>query len=185
MAKKRRIAFPTFEVVYWDEKGEEKETIIVRPVALNKLEEVKKLQEILIAEYVNYDGCLGSLLSDKSVFETMQKLASMLPVVGKEVKGFDLQSLYDFGDMIQLGQIFFSESIDENMRSQGIKTDKVTERPIYHFPEHRYNPTPSAIARIHDLPFFDHYQQKRDKKLQQLQAKMQEELKAQEADTVT
>ena len=185
MSKKRRIVFPTFEVAYWDEKGEEKEVIVVRPVPLNKLEEVRKLQEILITEYVNHDGCLGSLLTDKSVFKTMQNLASMLPVVGKEVKGFDIQSLYDFGDLVQLGQIFFSEAITENMKSQGIKTDNITERLVYHYPEHRYNPTPSAIARIHDLPFFDHFQQKRDEKLQKLQAQLQKELKVQETATAT
>ncbi len=185
MSKKRKIAFPTFEVIYWDEKGDEKELILVRPISLNKLEEVKKLQEILITEYVNYDGCLGTLLSDKSVFETMQKLASMLPVIGKNTLGFEIEPLYEFGDIIQLGQIFFSESITENMRSQGIKIDKATDRPIFHFPEHRYNPTPSAIARIHDLPFFDHYQQKRDEKLQELQTQLQNELDHQEIVTAT
>ncbi len=185
MAKKRRIALPTFQVTYWDDLGEEKETITVRPVTLNKLQEVKELQEQLISYYVDHNGCLGTLLIDNSVFEIMRNLASMLPVIGKEAQGFDIQSLYDMGDILQLGQIFFSESIDENMKSAGITKDTVTDRLIYQVPEHRYNPTASAIARIHDLPFFDQYQQKRDEKLQQLQAQIEQELKVQEADTVT
>lgn len=185
MPKKRRIALPTFQVTYWDNSGEEKETITVRPVTLNKLEEIKELQEQLISHYVEHNGCLGTLLIDKTVFETMKTLASMLPVMGKEAKGFDIQPLYDAGDILQLGQIFFSESIDENMKSMGITKDVVTERLIYQVPEHRYNPTASAIARIHDLPFFDQYQKERDKKLEALQAQIEKELEVQETDTAT
>ena len=182
---KKKLALPTFEVTYWDNSGEEKETILVRPVPLDKLEEVKTLQEKLIFNYVEHDGCLGSLFQDKAIASTMTDLASMLPVIGKKETGFDLSNLFDSGDIIQLGQIFFSESITPDMRSQGIKPDKVTERLIYHFPEHRYNPTPSAIARIHDLPFFDKFQKVRDEKIEALQEQMLQESKARETDTAT
>lgn len=184
MSKKKQLSLPTFEVTYWDESGDEKETILVRPVPLNKLEEVKALQEQLIIKYVEHDGCLGSIFQDKAIAATMKTLADMLPVIGRKQVGFDLENLFDFGDLIQLGQIFFSESINSEMRSDGVKPDKVTERLIYHFPEHRYNPTPSAIARIHDLPFFDKFQKVRDEKITQLQKELMEQ-EAQEMATVT
>lgn len=185
MAKKKLIT-PTFEVTYWDDRGEEKETLLVRPVSFDKLADITKLQEQLISHYVEAQGCLSLLLGSKPVKTIMVKLSKMLPVIGQPETGFDIEPLYISGDIIQLGKIFFSESIDENMRSPGIKDSPYFDRPVYHFPDHRLNPVPSAIARIHDMPFFEKFQKLRDDKIQEEQEKIEkEQLKALEVENVT
>ncbi len=178
----KKLITPTFELTYWDENGNEKETILIRPVPFDKLNDITKLQEQLLQHYVDAQGCLSELLGSKPVKSLMLKLAKMLPVVGKAEPGFEIEPLYLSGDIVQLGRIFFSESIDENMRSPGIKESPYFDRPVYHFPEHRLNPTPSAIARIHDMPFFDKFQQMRDKKIEEEQKKIEERLLAQETE---
>nr|MDJ0591283.1 hypothetical protein [Pleurocapsa sp. MO_226.B13] len=59
--------------------------------------------------------------------------------------------------IVQLGQIFFSESVTSDMRSPGYTDMEIDgqKMKLYNKPEHRQNTMPSAIARIHDLPFFD------------------------------
>lgn len=152
----KKISFPTFEVDLWKDDGSLKETLIVRPAPFNKIGEIKELQIKLMEAYEASNGCLGELLADESVTENMRKISSLLKVVGKQDLGMDFENLYNMGDIVQMGRIFFSESINAEMKSPGY-VDIPTEDGIvkaYQFPEHRLNPLPSAIARIHDLAFF-------------------------------
>jgi hypothetical protein len=152
-----KLEYPTFEVVIWDESGEAVDTLIVRAAPFSKIGEVKDLQQKLIEAFEEKKGSLGELLADKTVYATMQKLASLLRVVGLKEPGLDISSLYDAGDIVQLGRIFFSESVKADMRSPGYTDVEIEgqKMKLYNKPEHRQNPIPSAIARIHDLPFFD------------------------------
>lgn len=152
-----KLEYPTFEVTIWDESGEAADTLIVRAAPFSKIGEVKDLQQKLIEAFEEKKGSLGELLADKTVYATMQKLASLLRVVGLKEPGLNISSLYDAGDIVQLGRIFFSESVKADMRSPGYTDVEIEgqKMKLYNKPEHRQNPIPSAIARIHDLPFFD------------------------------
>lgn len=152
-----KLEYPTFQVIIWNESGEATEILMVRAAPFSKIGEVKDLQKSLIEAFEEKKGSLGELLADSTVYATMQKLASLLRVVGLKEPGLNITSLYEAGDIVQLGRIFFSESVTAQMRSPGY-TDVDIEgqkMKLYNRPEHRQNPIPSAIARIHDLPFFD------------------------------
>ena len=162
----KKLRYPTFEVTTWDKKGEAEDTLIIRAAPFSKIGEVKELQVKLIEAFEEKKGSLSELISDETVYATMLKLAGLLRVVGLEKPGFDIQSLYEEGDIVQLGRIFFTEAVSEDMRSPGYTDIEMVEgqpMKLYNRPEHRQNPTPSAIARIHDLPFFDLLMQIRNK----------------------
>lgn len=152
-----KLEYPTFEVTIWDESGEAQETLIVRAAPFSKIAEVKDLQQKLIEAFEQKKGSLGELLADKTVIAHMKKLASLLRVVGAKDTGLDITNLYDAGDIVQLGRIFFSESVSADMRSPGYTDVEIEGQKLklYNKPEHRQNPIPSSISRIHDLPFFD------------------------------
>ena len=172
----KKLKFPTFEVTYWKAHGEEDKTVIVRPAPFSKLQEIKTLQQKLIEAFEEKNGSLGELLADSAVIANMKTLATMLPIVGKDKPGLDIDPLYDSGDIVQLGQIFFSESVSHDMRSKGYSQTEIDGRTmnLYNYPDHRQNPIPSAIARIHDLPFFDLLLQIRDRRRTQLIQEMSE-----------
>lgn len=151
-----KISFPTIEVTLWNNNGEAKENILIRPATFNKISEVDRLQRKLMEAYEQEKGSLGKLLADATVYGDMEKIAELVRVVGKDKPGFDLANLYDAGDIVQLGRIFFSESITADMRSPGYTEIDVEGQKVkaYNYPEHRLNPLPSGVARIHDLAFF-------------------------------
>lgn len=153
----KQLTFPTLEVTLWDESGEASETLIVRPAAFNNLSDVKELQKKLMEAFEEKNGSLGELLADRVVYADMKKLAALLRVVGEQKPGLDITSLYDAGDIVQLGQIFFSESVSVDMRSPGYSEREIEGQTmkLYNFPEHRQNPLPSGVSRIHDLAFFE------------------------------
>lgn len=174
MTKKPK--YPTFEVTLWDKKGDEADTLIIRAAPFSKLHEVKDLQTKLIVAFEEKKGSLSELISDRAVYSLMQKLAGLMRVVGLEKPGFDISSLYEEGDIVQLGQIFFSESVDADMRSPGYKEVQMLDgqpMKLYNRPAHRQNPIPSAIARIHDLPFFDTLMEIREKREKEEEATSQ------------
>lgn len=151
-----QISFPTIKVTLWDNNGEAIEDILVRPAPFNKISEIDRLQRKLLEAYEKENGSLGKLLGNSSVYKDMEKIASLVRVVGKSEAGFDIANLYDAGDIVQLGQIFFSESVKADMRSPGYTEVDLDGQKVkaYNYPEHRLNPLPSGIARIHDLAFF-------------------------------
>lgn len=152
----QKISFPTIEVTLWDSKGEAKENILIRPAPFNKISEVDRLQRKLMEAYERENGSLGKLFADSTVYGDMEKIAELVRVVGQDKGGFDVANLYDAGDIVQLGQIFFSESVKADMRSPGYTEIEIDGQKVkaYNYPEHRLNPLPSGIARIHDLAFF-------------------------------
>ena len=162
----KQLTFPTLKVTLWDESGEAQETLVVRPAPFNKLSEVKELQKKLLEAFEEKNGSLGELLADSTVYADMKRLAALLRVVGKAKPGLDITSLYEAGDIVQLGQIFFSESVSPDMRSPGYSEREIEGQTmkLYNFPEHRQNPLPSGVSRIHDLAFFEMLIAIRDKR---------------------
>ncbi|MFN6560034.1 MAG: hypothetical protein RMY28_009520 [Nostoc sp. ChiSLP01] len=137
--------YPTFEVVYWGEDDSPIKTLIIRPAPFRGkkggLADVIKLQEKLLRDFVEHDGRLASLLCNKSTWEAMTSLAAILPVVGIPEPGFDIEAIANSSDLAQLGRIFFSEGIKDNLeREKDADGNLVT--------------TASAISRIHDINFW-------------------------------
>lgn len=152
----QKISFPTINVTLWDDSGEAREEILIRPAPFNKISDIESLQRKLLEAFEKENGSLGKLLGTSSVYEDIKKISKLLRVVGSPQLGFDVANLYDAGDIIQLGQIFFSESVKSDMRSPGYTEIDLDGQKVkaYNYPEHRLNPLPSGIARIHDLAFF-------------------------------
>ncbi len=140
----RKRQYPTFEVTYWNEDDTPSKVLVVKPVPFRSksggLSDVIKLQEKLLRDFVEHDGRLASLLCNKSTWETMTKLAAMLPVVGQEQPGFDIEPLAEASDLAQLGRIFFSDNIKDSL-----EREKDADGNIIN--------SPSFIAKIHDINF--------------------------------
>jgi hypothetical protein len=150
MSEQPKLKIPTFEVTYYKEDGTIGSVAIIRPVPLSKLADVKILTEKLIEKFVEFNRALANLLTDSTTLNLIEDLAAMLPVVGGGV-GIDVDNLAAFGDLAQIGSIFFSESITSDMRAKGWNA----EEGLYYNADHRIEiPKPSAIARIHDMDFF-------------------------------
>ncbi len=136
--------YPTFEVIYWGENDEPIKTLTVRPAPFKGkkggLAEVIHFQEKLLRDFVEHDGRLASLLCNKTTYETMVKLAAILPVVGQTEPGFDIEAIANSSDLAQLGRIFFSESIKDNLEREKDADGNVVN-------------SPSLIAKIHDINF--------------------------------
>lgn len=142
MTNKR--SYPTFEVVIWGEDDQPLKTIIVRPVPFRGkkggLADVIALQEKLLKDFVEHDGRLASLLINPSTWKAMTQLAGLLPVVGESTVGFDIEPLANANDVTQLGRIFFSESIKDDLERETDKDGNVIN-------------SPSLISKIHDINF--------------------------------
>lgn len=106
-------------IEYKDEIGNVVETDIITVVrGRNKMKEIFILQQALLeALYENINGITGntiysgSLLLDDVVWSNLQKLAKLLPVVGKKNPGIDFAKLEE--DVPQLISLFFTQSCNE------------------------------------------------------------------------
>lgn len=136
--------YPTFEVTYWGDDDQPSKAILVRPAPFRGkkggLADVIKLQEKLLRDFVEHDGRLANLMVNPSTWDTMTRLASLLPVVGEPEIGFDIEPLAVANDVTQLGRIFFSESIKDDLERETDKDGNVIN-------------SPSLIAKIHDINF--------------------------------
>ncbi|ACC81150.1 hypothetical protein [Nostoc punctiforme] len=136
--------YPEFEVIYWNENGDPSKKITVRPAPFKSkkggLSEVIHYQEKLLRDFVEHDGRLAHLLVNKSTWENMVKLAAILPVVGQPEPGFDIEAIANSSDLAQLGRIFFSENIKDNLEREKDANGNLVNDP-------------SLIAKIHDINF--------------------------------
>jgi hypothetical protein len=130
------LALNTFKVIYSD--GEE---IIVKPVPWKLLEDVETLTKEIIILLLEVDGRQGELykLSNTKFWGYAKKLAAMMPVVGQDTPGIDLDRI---DDADQLTRIFITTSEKRHPATGGI-----------------YNPEGESIAasdiyRINSLDFF-------------------------------
>lgn len=136
--------YPTFEVIYWGEDESPAKTLTVRPAPFKGkkggLSDVIQFQEKLLRDFVDHDGRLASLMVNKATWDIMTKLAAILPVVGQIDPGFDIEAIANTSDLAQLGRIFFSESIKNNLDREKDADGNVLN-------------SPSLIAKIHDINF--------------------------------
>jgi hypothetical protein len=141
----------TFDVTYWKDDGTVKEVVKVRPPNLDKLHEPIVLLEDLIRVFIDCDGSLGRTLATEAAISHMRSLAKLMPIVGKKEAGIDIDNLLEAGDIVQIGKIFFSRTINPEM-SEAVIINQKGEKE-YIFPEHRSLPEPGEIARLLDIPF--------------------------------
>lgn len=168
--------YATFSVIYWGVDDKPKEIIQVRPVALRgktgMLRDVIAIQDELIKHLVLNNACIGALVNDDVVWEAMLSMAKILPVVGKEKPGFEIESIAEAGDIAQLGRIFFTESITSLGQHE---TDENGDRPLT---------KPSSIARIHDLnfhsPLFQYNEERQEALHKERMEKIETTLEAQQ-----
>jgi len=136
--------YPTFEVIYWGDNDELLKTLTIRPAPFKSkkggLSEVIHFQEKLLKDFVEHDGRLANLLVNKSTWDNMVKLAAILPVVGQTEPGFDIEAIANASDIAQLGRIFFSENITDNLEREKDANGNLVN-------------SPSLIAKIHDINF--------------------------------
>ncbi|GAA6622892.1 hypothetical protein [Scytonema sp. NUACC26] len=121
-----------FEIKYNDGS-----VVKVKRVKRAELKDLITLQQDLIAAFVrNYAG-IGSVISDDTVWSTIEKLTTMLPVVGGGL--VELSKFED--DLNQLAKIFFTQSTDDN----GIPLNMIA----VHEGSEWYKP--SLISELHQL----------------------------------
>lgn len=128
----------TFKVVYEDGTSD-----IIKPVSWKKLEDVEILcLEILKSAYkVNF--CIADIFKPKNTefWDNAKKLASLLPVVGKEDPGFDPTRIESIE---ALASIFISTSKFRNPATGSLTWGQNNESIF-----------PSEICRIHNLNFLN------------------------------
>lgn len=127
---------PTFLVNYEDGTSD-----IIKPVSWRYLDEVEALQlEILKAAY-DVTFSLSNLFRPSNVkfWDNAKKLASILPVIGKDEKGFDPERI---DSMDELCRIFISTSTYRKAETGSVwNNDQLLD--------------PSEICRIHHLNFIN------------------------------
>lgn len=127
---------PTFLVNYDDGTSD-----IIKPVSWKYLDEVEALQlEILKAAY-DVTFSLSNLFRPSNVkfWDNAKKLASILPVIGKDDKGFDPERIES---MDELCRIFVSTSEYRKPETGSVwNNDQLLD--------------PSEICRIHHLNFIN------------------------------
>lgn len=105
-------------IEYKDQDGNVIGTDIITVPMRSQLKEILILQQALIeGMYDHIDPMTaeriysGSLLLDDAIWDNVEKLAKLIPVVGKEKPGIDLTKLES--DIPQLIRLFFSQSCNE------------------------------------------------------------------------
>lgn len=126
----------TFRVTY--ATGEE---LIVKRVPWSDLDEVTALQTQLLECLDETNGFIGDLFSpkNKKFWDALRKLASLMPVVGQEETGIDLDRVAEVEDIIR---IFVTRTSDYH-EDYGAISPKDGETLL-----------PSEVSRINGLNFF-------------------------------
>ena len=127
----------TFDIKYKNSLGEVIKTDKIGRVKRKQLKDLIVLQEELVYAFYKTNGGIGSIIADSSYWNTMEKIAKMLPIIGEEKPGINLSSLEE--DLSQLTTIFFTQSVDEN--GDLIIGDNIFEQ--------------SLISELHKLDYFD------------------------------
>lgn len=106
------------------------------------MNDFKELYQELLQYFVHYNSSMGELLSDPSVVSLLKAIAEMLPVVGSNKTGINLDDLLDNGDWEQICQLFFTSSMQDDGE---FEVDKDGEIKAY---------KPSKLAKLNQLDFF-------------------------------
>lgn len=86
------------------------ETVIIKRVKRCNLSKLIELQRILLEDFIYYNAEVGSLIANNSSWKTLEKIASLIPVIPNKTLADYLELLEDDLDLIT--QLFFTESWD-------------------------------------------------------------------------
>lgn len=125
-----------FEIEVKNDSGKVVKTYKVKRVKRSKLNDLIELQKDLLYSFIKSNASIGVLLSDEAVWNTMETVAAMLPIMGQEKPGLPLFEIED--DYEQLRSIFFSQC---DVINGVIKVD----------PDDGF--IPSKIADLHQLDY--------------------------------
>jgi len=97
---KDSLSNSTFKVEYSDPE----ETVIVKPSSWKVLEDIEYLQKEIIYLLAEVDGAFGDLLrpSNTEFWGHVRKMAALLPIVGQEKPGLDVDRIEDAEDIIRI-----------------------------------------------------------------------------------
>lgn len=119
------------------------EQIHVKRVSAAKLEDISTLLQNLFEKFLGYYdyslNCIGDTLGDPACWGYIKAISAMLPVVGQEKPGINLDLLSE--DYEQLMQIFFTQSVD-------------LEQGAIELPPENQVLKPSLIAQLYGQNFF-------------------------------
>jgi hypothetical protein len=101
-----------FSVNYYKDDGTLDEVVQVKKVPRAKLRDLIVNQQTLLHRFVENDACVGDTLVDESTWNLIKATAAMLPLVGREDETLNVERFCE--DYIQIGRIFFTESIKDN-----------------------------------------------------------------------
>lgn len=124
----------------FDIKYSSGEVVTVKPVPWAKLDDVCILQQNIIKCLLDSEGAVGSLLrpSNTEVWGYIKKLAALLPVVGVNEPGIDLNQIEELDEVVR---IFVT--LTEDYNEYGLLSPPTGE-PL----------RPSLIGDIHSLNFY-------------------------------
>lgn len=132
-----KLGIKTFIVQY-----EDGSKVIVKPVSWKSLQDVQILQYNILENTANNGGSPGDLLNpdNNDFWDSAKALAKLMPVVGQEEKGIDLDRIEDMDEILK---IFVTNSTYRDPESGFIQPgpDENTLKP-------------SEISRINGINFF-------------------------------
>lgn len=111
-----------------DDNNEVVETVQLKRVPRSKYKDLIALQQLLLEAFVENNGATGSVIADDANWKTLKKLSSMLPVVGQDEKGFDVEKIEN--DILLITRLFFTQAVNEDGSvdlSEGFKPSLLAE----------------------------------------------------------
>jgi len=128
-----------FEITYSDGT-----VALVKRVKRSQLKDLITLQQQLFHYFIKHDLSVGSVISNDAAWSVLEKIASLLPVVGEkeETVGIKLDLIED--DIDQLKNIFFTcEPLLEDGTMESINT-RIEKEKWYE---------PNLISKLHQLNY--------------------------------
>lgn len=101
----------SLEITIQNSDTNDTEKLLIKRVKRNNLSKLIELQRILLEDFIYFNAEVGSLIANNSSWKTIEKIASMIPVVPNKYLSDYLVLLEDDLDLIT--QLFFTESWDK------------------------------------------------------------------------
>jgi len=94
-----KLGIQTHTITYADGSSE-----IIKPVTWKYLSDVQILQYQIISNTAENQGSLCDILNteNKGFWDPAKKLAALMPIVGSDKKGIDLEKIEEVGDLVDL-----------------------------------------------------------------------------------
>lgn len=112
------------EITIHSSEADKTEKILIKRVKRCNLSKLIDLQRLLLEDFIYFNAEVGSLIANNSSWKTLEKIASLIPVVPDKTLSDYLDILEDDLDLIT--QLFFTESWD---KENFIYTDGFSFKP--------------------------------------------------------